>query len=128
MVDKELSIKESFKAAAHSRVFVVLWVIILLQAISIAITVLVVGRIGEPGTPVRFDGFSSTGIFLDNGLYLIIFAFWAFIVAILNIAISLKIFGYKGRQTALAVLWLTIVLFVIAIFFIAALLSTGNAY
>ena len=128
MAQKHPTLKKSLKAAASSRVFIVLWILILLQVLGMVAFVFIIGRIGEPGTPIRFDGFSSTGIFLNNGVYLINFVVWAAIVAVLNIFISLKVYGYKGRQIALAVLWLTIVLLAIATVFVVALLNTGNTY
>ena len=128
MARKKSLIGKSFKAAAGSRVFVVLWIMILLQVLSIVTLVFVMGRIGEPGTPVRFDGFSSTGIFLNNGTYLINFAVWSVIVAVLNIFISLKVYSYRGRQIALTILWFTIVLLAVATVFVVALLNTGNTY
>jgi flagellar basal body-associated protein FliL len=127
-MNKILSLKESFKEAAHSRVFIALWAVIVLQVCAMIGLVFVMGRIGQPGTPVRYDGFSATNISLDNGLYLTVFAIWAVIFAILNIVISLKTYGFRGRQVALIILWLTVSILLIATVFAVALLSAGSAY
>lgn len=127
-MSKTLTLRESFNRAARSRVFVVLWVIIALLAIVVSALTIIMGHIGQPGTPVRYDGFSSTGISLDNGLYLVVFAIWAILIAVLNIFISLKVYGLRGRQMALMVLWFTVALLLIATVFIIALLGAGSAY
>ena len=127
-MNKILSLKESFKEAAHSRVFIVLWAIIVLQVCVMAALVFINGRIGQPGTPVRYDGFSDTNISLDNGLYLLFFVVWAVIFAFFAIAISLKIYGLRGRQIALIILWMTIGILLIATVLIMALLGAGSAY
>lgn len=121
-----MSIKQAFLHAASSRVFLTLWVIILLQIIATLVLVFSFGKIGQPGVPYRFDGFSATGIFRDNGSYLLNFALFAVVVPILNIFISLKMYAVKGRSIGIAMLWLTIVLMMIAIVFLVALLNIGN--
>ncbi|MDR1196730.1 MAG: hypothetical protein LBL08_00415 [Candidatus Nomurabacteria bacterium] len=125
-MDKTMSIKQAFLHAASSRVFLTLWVIILLQIIATLVLVFSFGKIGQPGVPYRFDGFSATGIFRDNGSYLLNFALFAVVVPILNIFISLKMYAVKGRSIGIAMLWLTIVLMMIAIVFLVALLNIGN--
>ena len=127
-MSKTLSLKESFKAAVHSRVFISLWIVIVLQALLLVGLVMSMGRIGAPGTPVRFDGFSTTGIFLDNGSYLLNLVAFAIIVPVINTFISLKVYSFRGRQMALTVLWITIVLMIVATIFAMALLNIGNVY
>jgi hypothetical protein len=125
-MDKTMSVKQAFLHAVRSRVFLTLWIIIILQIVASLILVFSFGKIGQPGVPYRFDGFSATGIFRDNGSYLLNFGLFAVVAPILNVFISLKMYAVKGRSIGIAVLWLTIVLMMITIVFLAALLNIGN--
>jgi hypothetical protein len=125
-MNKAITLKEAFRQAVSSRVFVSLWVIIALQIVLTLILLFSMGKIGQPGVPYRHDGFSDTSIYRDNGSYLLNFAFFTFFVPILNVVVSLKMYAVKGRNVGLAVLWLTIVVLSVAIVFLTALLNIGN--
>jgi hypothetical protein len=121
-------LKGAFREAVKSRVFLTLWVIIIIQTVLFLIIVLSMGRIGEPGVPVRHNGFEcATCINSDNGSYLLNFVFLAIVLSVVNVLVSLKLYSVKGRNIALTVLWLTIVVFAIALFFVLGLLNRGNA-
>ena len=128
MIEEEnkFSIKKTFTEAIRSRVFLTLFVIIIIEAIAFIVLVLSMGKIGVPQVPVRYDGFSFTEIFRQNGSYMINFAVFGAIVAVTNILISLKVYYTKGRAIALGVLWLTVVVFVILMIILLALLETGS--
>jgi hypothetical protein len=130
-MNKVITLKEAFKEALHSRVFMSLWAVIVLQVIIFLVMLFTVGRIGESNTPVRCDGFRALhcvdgGIVVDNGSYLISFAVLAIIILVMNVFISLRLYAFKGRQIALTILWLTIVVFIVATVFVTALLGIGN--
>ena len=124
--DDKFSLKTTFGEAIHSRVFLVLFIVIILQAIAFAALVLSLGKIGVPQVPIRFDGFSFTELFRENGSYLINFAVFGAVVAITNILVSLKLYHAKGRMVAIGVLWLTIVIFIILTIILLALLRIGS--
>ncbi|GHU08244.1 hypothetical protein FACS189431_4160 [Alphaproteobacteria bacterium] len=130
-MSKVITLKEAYKEALHSRVFIALWLVIVLQVVIFLVMLFTIGRIEAPNAPIRCDGFQAThcvdgGIVVANGSYLVNFAILAIIVPIINVFTSLKLYAYKGRQIGLAVLWLTIVIFIIATVFVAALLGIGN--
>jgi hypothetical protein len=120
------NLRVAFTHAVRSRVFLVLWGLILIQAIVLIALTLSLGKIGQPGVPFRYDGFSATGIFRDNGSYLLNFVLFAVFVPILNSLISLKMYTVRGRTVALGILWLTATIMLVAIIFVAALLILGN--
>ena len=124
--DSKFSLKTTFNEAIHSRVFLALFVIIIIQAIAFAILVFSMGKIGVPQVPIRFDGFSFTELFRENGSYLINFAVFGVVVAVMNILVSLKLYHTKGRAMALGVLWLTVAIFVILTVILLALLGLGS--
>jgi hypothetical protein len=125
-MSKNNSLKVAFQEALRSRVFLVLWVIILLQTVALVILTLSLGKIGQPGVPYRYDGFSATGIFRDNGSYLLNFALFAVVVPILNSLISLKMYVVRGRNVGLGILWMTVIVMLVATVFVVALLNLGN--
>jgi hypothetical protein len=122
----KINLKSAFQQAIRSRVFLVLWGVILIQAVVLIVLTLSLGRIGQPGVPYRYDGFSATGIFRDNGSYLLNFIFFAVAIPIVNSLVSLKMYAVRGRSVGLGILWLTVVVMLIATIFVAALLNIGN--
>lgn len=125
-MNKNITIKVAAKQALKSRVFVILWVALLIEAIILIAVTLLFAKIGQPGVPFRYDGFSTEGIFRDNGGYLLNFLAFAVVVPVLNTLLSLKMYAVKGRNIGLAVLWLSIVIMTIAIVFVSALFGLGN--
>jgi len=124
--DNKFSLKDTFNEAIRSRVFLALFIIIAIEAIAFVILVLSMGKIGVPQVPVRFDGFSYTELFRENGSYLINFAVFGVVVAVANIMVSLKLLHTKGRTMALGILWLTIAIFIILTIILLALLRIGS--
>lgn len=122
----KMSLKTAFSQAVRSRVFLALWIFIILQAVILILLTLGFGKIGQPGVPYRFDGFSITGIFRDNGTYMLNFLLFAIVIPVLNIILSLKMYTVRGRNVGLAILWLTVVVMLIATVFVTALLNLGN--
>lgn len=125
-MNKNLTIKAAAKQAVRSRVFIILWVALLIEAIALIILTLVLAKTGQPGVPYRYDGFAAEGIFRDNGSYLLNFLVFAIAVPVLNSLVSLKMYAIKGRNLGLAILWLSVVIMAIAIVFSVALFGLGN--
>ena len=125
-MNKSLTIKLAAKQAVKSRVFLILWAVLVIEMIIIIALTLAYAKIGQPGVPYRYDGFSTEGIFRDNGGYLLNFLAFGIAVPVINSLVSLKVYMIKGRNMSLAVLWLTIVVMVVAIVFMLALFGLGN--
>lgn len=125
-MDTNLTIKTAIKQASKSRVFVALWIVLLIEAIILIVFTFMFAKIGQPGVPYRYDGFSNEGIFRDNGSYLLNFLLFAIVVPVLNSVISLKMYAIKGRNLGLATLWISIVIMIVAIIVAAALFGLGN--
>jgi hypothetical protein len=126
MTNQTITIKQAFGQAAKSRVFITLWVVIGLQMILALILLFSVAKIGQPGVPYRYDGFSDTSIYRDNGSYLLNFGFFVLVIPFLNVLVSLKLYAVKGRNIGLAALWITVAVLTIAVVFLLALLNIGN--
>jgi len=125
-MDKKMTISTAAKHAVKSRVFMALWVVLVLEAIALVVLTFALAKIGQPGVPYRYDGFSTAGIFRDNGSYLLNFALFAAVIPVVNSLVSLKLYAVKGRSIGLAVLWVSVVIMAVAIVFAAALFGLGN--
>lgn len=121
-----MSIKPLLLEAIKSRIFVALWVVILLQTIALVILVAVNVHPSQLQVPVRFDTFSTTQYFRDQWFYLFNFIGFGVVMLSVNGLISLKILEVKGRHLALSFLWLTAAMLLIAIVLIAAVLRVAG--
>ena len=124
--EKQITLSGAFKEAVKSRVFLVLTVILVVQLVAFLIIVLSIGKVGSVQVPIRYDGYSYTNIFRDNGSYLLNFAFYGIVLFCANILVSMKLYIKKGRSMALGVLWLTVAVFFISTVILLVLLSTGS--
>ena len=122
----KITLRDAFKEAVKSRVFMTLTIIVLVQLVVFLILLFTMGKIGSVQVPVRYDGFSYTELFRDNGSYLLNFAFFGVVVFIANILVALKMYSKKGRLATLAILWLTIAIFLIATILLISLLGVGS--
>jgi hypothetical protein len=125
-MSKKMTISAAAKHALGSRVFLVLWALLVVEAVALIILTFALAKIGQPGVPYRYDGFSMAEIFRDNGSYLLNFVVFAVVVPVVNSLVSLKLYAIKGRNIGLAVLWLSVVVMAVAIVFAAALFGLGN--
>jgi hypothetical protein len=121
-----MKVKNLFLEAIKSRIFVALWIVILIQTISIVVLVAVNAHPNQLQIPVRFNAFSTTQYFRDQWFYLLNFVFFAVAVFFINGLISLKILDVKGRHLALSFLWLTIAILLIAAILIATILRVAG--
>jgi hypothetical protein len=121
-----MKVKSIFLEAIKSRVFVALWVVILIQVISLITLVAINVHPSQLQIPVRFDAFSTTQYFRDQWFYLFNFILFGVVVLFTNGLISLKILEVKGRHLALGFLWFTVAILMIATILIAAVLRVAG--
>jgi hypothetical protein len=121
-----MKVKNLFLDAVKSRIFVALWAVILIQVVSLIILVAVNIHSNQLQIPVRFNAFSATQYFRDQWYYLFNFIFFAVVVFLTNIFISLRILEIKGRHLALGFLWFTVATLLIATIFIATILRVAG--
>lgn len=117
-----MSVKDNFKLAFSDRgylfaiggLLIISTVIVLMGAFQI--------RPSELQVPIRYSSFGITNFYRDRWYYLLGFIFFAVMVAIMHVLISLKLYESKGRQLAIAFIWLSVITLVIASVFIYAIL------
>ena len=54
---KDQSLKNAFTAVRQSRMFVLLWIVMIVEVVFIKLLTCFYARLWQPGVPVRFDGF-----------------------------------------------------------------------
>jgi hypothetical protein len=121
-----MNVKTTFLEAIKSRVFVALWVLMLIEVIVLVILVAMNIHPGQLQIPVRFDAFSTQQYFRDQWFYLFNFIAFGAVVFITNSLISLKILDIKGRHLALGFQWATVVVLLITTILIAAVLRVAG--
>lgn len=117
--------KSLFKEALHSRSFMALWGIMLLQIILLMILASIYIHPGQQ-VPVRYSAFAEMQYFRAQWFYLLNFVIFGLAVFGFNSLISLKLLGVKGRHMALSFLWLSIIVLTVAILLIAAVLRVAG--
>ncbi|MCL2451840.1 hypothetical protein FWD20_03145 [Candidatus Saccharibacteria bacterium] len=121
-----MKVKNLFLEAIKSRIFSALWVVILLQVISLVILVATNIHSNHLQIPVRFNAFSTSQYFRDQWFYLFNFIIFGITILIANGLISLKILEVKGRHLALSFLWFTVAILLIATILIASILRIAG--
>jgi len=121
------NIKASFKEMIHDRAFWASWGVIGALLIATVIISAIYIRPSDLQVPVRYSAFGLAHFSRDKWYYEFIFVVFAFLVAVMHSLISARLYDVKGRQFALAFLWMSVVvliigfIFTLAIFRVAAL-------
>jgi len=119
-----MNVKKPFLNAIKSRTFVALWGLILLQTIVLVTLAAVNTRSGLTiQTHCDIGGNVPDCTHAEAPWwYTLNFAAFAVVAFVLNTLISLKLLEIKGRQLALAWLWLTVAVLLISSVLIGAIL------
>jgi hypothetical protein len=121
-----MKVKEVLLEAVKSRIFVALWVLMLVQIIILVVLVAINIYPRQLQIPVHFDAFSTEQYFRDQWFYLFNFIAFGVVVFFINSLTSLKILEVKGRHLALGFLWITLAVLFIATVLIAAILKVAG--
>lgn len=124
-----MTIKEAFSKALRDRSFVILALLITALVVVIIILGAVNIRPSDLQVPTRYSAFGITNIYRDKWYYAITFILFALTLAGLHGLVTLKLYAAKGRDMALAFLWLTLVMMLITastVFAILRLISFGR--
>ncbi len=106
MVKKALA--NSFKLLTSSRYLTVLSALFLLACLVFVVYILISVRPSDLQLVTHYTAFGVTQLYRSYWWYLLSFALFGLILAIFYIAIAIKIFELKGRDLAIAYLWLGI--------------------
>jgi hypothetical protein len=100
------SIKTSFKELITNRYLTVLSAIVLLLAISLLVYILVVVHPRDIQQVVHATTFGVTRLYVNQWYYLYSFALFGLLVAVIHIALAIKLYISKGHPLALFFAWL----------------------
>ncbi|MCL2174100.1 hypothetical protein FWH58_02280 [Candidatus Saccharibacteria bacterium] len=121
-----MKFKNLFLEAIKSRVFVALWMLMLIEVIALIILIAINIHPRQLQIPVHFDAFSVEQYFRDQWFYLFNFIAFGIAMFFLNSWVSLKILDIKGRHLALSFLCATVTVLFIVTILIAAILRVAG--
>jgi hypothetical protein len=111
---KLISVKLPIREALRSRMFVTLWIVMLVQVIILVLIIALMAKSSTLQEPVHMSQFSPTFFYRDQWTYLWNFAGFGGLMLLANGLISVKILELKGRSMALAFLSISIAVLAIA--------------
>lgn len=119
-----MNIKDNIKIIMLDRGYLLAVISLLIAMVVIVVLGGLQIRPSELQVPIKIR-YSSGIINFDREkwYYLLNFLVFAIFTAAMHIGISLKLYNVKGRQMALSFVWLSVVVLIIAAFFIYGALS-----
>jgi len=116
-----MNVKKLFLEATKSRIFIALWILILIQAIFLIVLAVSSTRSGLTIYNIRCE--LGGCVHLEAPwYYTLYFAVFSVILLIFGVLISLKLLQEKGRTLALAWLWMVAGIFIVSTVWISAIL------
>ncbi len=100
------TIKTSFKELLTNRYLTVLSAIVLLMAIGLVIYISAVVHPRDIQQVVHATTFGVTRLYVNQWYYLYAFALFGLLVAVIHIALAIKLYVTKGHPLALFFAWL----------------------
>jgi len=108
------TITHSFKELITNRYLTVLSAVTVFLAIAFVIYIGFVVRPSELQLVTHYTAYGVTHLYRDQWFYLLSFGAFAVIIALINIAMSLKVFLTKGHPLAIMFAWFGIGIMVFA--------------
>lgn len=121
-----MNYKEVFQTALRDRGYLV--AVVVLGLVTVIATVLMITHIQpvDLQVTVRYSSFGITKFYRDKWYYLISFVIGIILIAVLNTALSLRIYDIKGRDMARGFIVLTIATVIIATVFMYGVLRVAS--
>lgn len=107
-------ITSSFQQLAADRYLMTLIIVFLVACLGLLIFLSTAIHPGDRQVAVHFTSFGTTNFYRDKWYYLLGFAGFVVVMAIVQTILSYKIFEKKGRELAIPFVWLGILLVAIA--------------
>jgi hypothetical protein len=99
------TITHSFKELITNRYLTVLSAITIILAVAFVIYIGLVVRPSELQLVTHYTAYGVTHLYRDQWFYLLSFGGFAIIIALINIAMALKVFLTKGHPLAIMFAW-----------------------
>lgn len=105
-------------------------VIALIAIVGLLVATVVISvvyiRPSDLQVPVRYSAYGITNFYRDKWYYEIILVLFGFVLAGLHLAITVRLFQAKGREMALAFLWLSAGILAITVTLLLAILQVAS--
>lgn len=102
------TLKESLKTLFTNRYLTVLSIVLLLLALLYVIYIAIAVRPSELQLVTHYTAFGVTQLYRDQWWYLLSFAVFGVVTALIHIALAIKVYIVKGHPLAISVAWLGI--------------------
>ena len=109
-----MNFKHTLTQALSDRAFFFVWLLMTLLVVVIIVLGATYIRPSDLQLPVRYSSFGITNFYRDKWYYLISFILFGLLVLVMHTGISLRLLSAKGRSFALAFLWMTVAMLLIA--------------
>ena len=109
-----MNFKHTLTQALSDRAFFFVWLLMTLLVVVIIVLGATYIRPSDLQLPVRYSSFGITNFYRDKWYYLINFILFGLLVLVMHTGISLRLLAAKGRSFALAFLWMTVAMLLIA--------------
>ena len=109
-----MNFKHTLTQALSDRAFFFVWLLMTLLVVVIIVLGATYIRPSDLQLPVRYSSFGITNFYRDKWYYLISFILFGLLVLVMHTGISLRLLAAKGRSFALAFLWMTVAMLLIA--------------
>jgi hypothetical protein len=121
-----MNIKDTISNMLRERsIVIVLMVIVALLVATVVVSIMYI-RPSDLQVPIRYSAYGITNFYRDKWYYEIVLGLFGFVLAGLHLAISTRLFQIKGREVALAFLWLTAGLLAITFTLLLAILQVAS--
>lgn len=102
------TLKESLKTLFTNRYLTVLSITLLVLALLYVVYIAIAVRPSELQLVTHYTAFGVTQLYRDQWWYLLGFAVFGVVTALIHIALAIKMYIVKGHPLAIAVAWLGI--------------------
>jgi hypothetical protein len=108
------TLKESLKTLFTNRYLTVLSIVLLVLALLNVVYIAIAVRPTELQVVTHYTAFGVTQLYRDQWWYLLSFAVFGVVTALMHIALAIKVYIAKGHPLAISVAWLGVGIIVFA--------------
>lgn len=108
------TLKQSFKELITNRYLTILSIVTVVLTVAYTIYILITVRPSELQLVTHYSAYGVTHLYRDQWFYLLSFALFGIIVAILHIGLAIKLYITKGHPLAIMFAWLGIGILILA--------------
>jgi len=121
-----MNIKETISNMLRDRSMVIALIVIFGLLVATVVISVIYIRPSDLQVPIRYSAYGVTNFYRDKWYYEILLALFGFVLAGLHLAMTVRLFQAKGREMALAFLWLSAGILAITVTLLLAILQVAS--